>query len=108
MPKYLEKEYNLVYILECNLEQAEKYDLLIIEMKKGNLNEILKWVFGLYCRKRIPILAIIYDFSITDKLLLNKFGIRDYVDGHYDVQLIQNRLKYMIRRINWENTKINK
>lgn len=65
---------------QCDFKQVEQWDLLIIEMKKEHLDEILKWVFSLQCIKKVPILAITYNFDIKDKLLLNNFGIRDYID----------------------------
>ncbi|MFU0824760.1 MAG: hypothetical protein ACFWTK_07225 [Clostridium sp.] len=102
MPPYLEKEYNVMCVQRDNMEQLEKCDLLILEMKKEELNEILKWVFYLDCRKKIPILAITNKYSNTEKLLLSKFGIMDYVDEQCGVQEIQHKLDSMIRRINWK------
>lgn len=90
---------------ECNFEQVEQCDLLIIEMKKEHLDETLKWVFLLRCKKKIPILAITYDFNTKDKLLLDNFGIRDYTDGCNNIQSIQNKLDGMIRMINWKNNR---
>lgn len=93
---------------QCDFKQVEQWDLLIIEMKKEHLDEILKWVFSLQCIKKVPILAITYNFDIKDKLLLNNFGIRDYIDGYYDIQVIHNKLDDMVRMINWKHTENNR
>lgn len=108
-PRNLQEKYNLTYLSmpQCNFEQVEQWDLLIIEMKKEHLDEILKWVFSIHCIKKVPILAITYNLDVKDKLLLNNFGIRDYIDGGYDIQVIQNKLEGMIRMINWEHTENN-
>lgn len=109
-PQNLQGKYNLTYMSmsQCDFKQVEQWDLLIIEMKKEHLDEILKWVFSLQCIKKVPILAITYNFDIKDKLLLNNFGIRDYIDGYYDIQVIHNKLDDMVQMINWKHTENNR
>lgn len=104
MPQYLEKEFNVMYVQEQDVELIEKCDLLIVEMQKEDIDKILNWVFRLYCKRKIPILAVTHKFGILEKLLLNRFEIRDYVDGLCDIQEVRFKLNSMIRRINLEKS----
>lgn len=77
------------------------YDILVIEIDKKNIENVLKWVFKLHCEKRVPILAILHGCSCGDKIVLNQFGIVDYIDDSYTMQDIQKKLDIMIKKINW-------
>lgn len=78
------------------------YEILIIEISKENIDSVLKFIFRLFCIKKVAVLAILYDCSNTEKILLNQFGITDYIDSSYDLQKIHKTLDTMVRKLRWK------
>lgn len=80
------------------------YDILIIEISENNIDKVLKWIFRLYCKKRIPVLAVLYGCCNADKLLLSQFGVEDYIEGSFTMQDMQNKIDAIASRINWRSS----
>lgn len=80
---------------------VSEYNILVIEINSENIDIILKWVFKLYCEKKIPILAILHGCSCADKILLNQFGITDYIDDYYTIPQLGKKLSIMANKIKW-------
>lgn len=77
------------------------YDILVMEISKENMDIVLKWVFKLYCEKRMPILAVLNGCSSADKILLNQFGISDYIDDYCTVHQLEKKLNIIANKIKW-------
>ncbi len=80
---------------------VSEYNILIIEISPEKIDTILKWVFKLYCEKKIPILAVLHDCSSADKILLNQFGISDYIDDYCIVHQLEEKLNIIANKIKW-------
>ena len=77
------------------------YDILVMEISKENMDIVLKWVFKLYCEKRMPILAVLNGCNSADKILLNQFGISDYIDDYCIVHQLEKKLNIIANKIKW-------
>lgn len=77
------------------------YDILVMEISAENIHVILKWIFKLYCKKKIPILAVLHGCSSADKILLNQFGIADYIEDYCIVQQLEEKLNIIANKIKW-------
>lgn len=77
------------------------YDILVMEISKENMDIVLKWVFKLYCEKRMPILAVLNGCSNANKILLNQFGISDYIDDYCTVHQLEKKLNIIANKIKW-------
>ena len=108
---YLEiiKENNDISIIEFGEKQIDEYnicatlDIVIIEIKKDNIKGALKSIFKLRCKKDILIFAILSDCKNEDKILLNNFGVCDYMDEFASNSEFQHKIEMMIRKINYRN-----
>lgn len=77
------------------------YDILIMEISTESMDVILKWVFKLYCEKKIPILAVLNGCSSADKILLNQFGIADYIEDYYIIRQLEDKLNIIANKMKW-------
>ncbi|MDE6209786.1 MAG: hypothetical protein K2M73_08980 [Lachnospiraceae bacterium] len=110
IPQYLKEEYYDMDFYNTSPDQFDIYkviniyDMLIIEISSENMENVLKWVFRLHCKKKIPILAILIGCSNADKIILNKFKITDYIDIGCKPHEIKKICDTIILRMNWKKT----
>lgn len=108
IPQYLKSEYYDMDFYNTSIDQFDiykvinVYDMLIIEISSDDVENVLKWVFRLYCKKKVPILALLIGCSNADKIILNKFKITDYIDIDCAPHEIRTKCDTIIRRINWK------
>jgi len=111
-PLYLDDYGDILFCEydQCNqmrlTELANDCDLLLIEIKKENIGKIIKWIFCLHCKEKIPILAIIEGCTTADKLKLIRFGITDYIDEKCNLNEFQDKMNTMLRIVKWKRQRI--
>lgn len=103
----IKKEFDIFFdrtpIDQLNKQKIiDGYDILVIEISSENIDIILKWVFKLHCEKKIPILAVLQSCSSADKLLLNQFGIEDYIEDHDIIRQLERKLNIIANKIKWK------
>lgn len=80
----------------------QQYDLLVMEISGNHIDKIMRWIFNLHCKVKIPILAILDNCNNRDKLKLDKIGVRDYIDKNFKADEIELKIKNMDRLISWQ------
>jgi len=88
------------------LNTLQQYDLLLLEINKDCIDNIIKWIFNMHCKVKIPILAILDHCNNRDKLKLDRIGVRDYIDKNFDIDSVESKIENITRLIHWN--KINK
>ena len=110
-PPYLDDYRDILF---CEYDQYNQMKLmelvngcdLLIEITKENIGKIIKWIFCLHCKEKIPILAIIRGCTTADKLKLVRFGITDYIDEKCNLKEFQNKMNKMLRIVKWKRQRI--
>lgn len=83
-------------------DTLQQYDLLLLEISEDYIDKIIKWIFNLHCKVKIPILGILDHCNNRDKLKLEKIGVRDYIDKEFDIAKAETKIENMIRLIHWQ------
>lgn len=83
-------------------DTLQQYDLLLIEISKDYIDKIMRWIFDLHCKVKIPILAILDNCNNRDKLKLDEIGVRDYIDKDFEIDEIESKIGNLARLISWQ------
>ena len=84
----------------------QQYDLLLLEISRGGIDKIIRWIFDLRCKVKIPILAILDNCNNRDKLKLDKIGVRDHIDKDFEIDKIESKMQNITRLIGWEKNRM--
>lgn len=103
------KDYGEVLFINYNeLEKLDVFntlqqcDLLLIEVSKRYIDKIIRWIFNLHCKTKIPVLAILDNCNNRDKLKLDKVGVRDYIDKDFDIDEMELKIGNISRLLSWQ------
>lgn len=85
---------------------TDTYDILVVELPIPLTQSVFRWFFDLNCKGKILVLALGDRCNLSDRLLLNKFGVDNYAekdnlsDIKYNLNIMSKKIKIMNELLN--------